>query len=228
MQFTEADFGRRELIALSGLAFAGALLPSTAHAGLGITNLLAKASDGALDKLGLQDGFYNDLAVRILLPGTKGKLVRSLLRTGDKLGLTTKLTKGLNDAASLAAKEAKPIFRDAISGLSFSDVPGIATQRDGATQYLRRSAGDTLRGKVQPLVVSALGTVGAFNRLDTMAQSGGALGQFVSLAKLNRASLSESVTDQALNGIFSYIGNGEAGLRGKITNIGDLLGGIIK
>ncbi len=222
-----SNFTRRQMIGTALGAIAAATIPATAHA-KGLTSLIADASDKSLDKLGQKDGFYRDLAVRILLPGSKGKIARSLLKTGDKLGLTTKLTRSLNDAASMAATEAKPIFRSAINGLSFNDVPGIATQKDGGTQYLQRTSGAVLRDKVRPLVVSALGKVGAFKQLDSMAQQKGVLSRFVTMAKLDNKSLSDSVTDQALKGIYSYISGEEAQLRGKVGNIGDLLGTIFK
>jgi hypothetical protein len=176
---------------------------------LGLTKLLGNASDKALGKLGETDGFYRDLAVRILLPGAKGKLARKALRAGDKLGLTTKLTKSLNDAASLAAIEAKPVFRSAINQLKLSDIPGLATQKDGASQYLRRTAGVELEGKVRPLIDSALGKVGAFRQLADMNAKGGMLAAL----GITNERMASSVTQQAMNGIFAYMGKEEADIR---------------
>ncbi len=183
--------------------------------GLGITKLLGNASDGALTKLSAPDGFYRDTAIRIVLPGAKGKFARKLLAQGDKLGLTTKLTKSLNDAASIAANEAKPIFRSAISGLKLSDVPGIAATKDGGTQYLQKSAGESLRGKVRPLVATALTKVGAFDQLSKLGKSNALLGTL----GISNEKLTDSVADQAMKGIFTYMGSEETNLRanpGKI------------
>ena len=85
-------------------------------------------------------------AIRIMLPlvGGAGGTIGKLLGGADKLGLTDGITRKLNDAAGFAAKEAKPIFRAAINRISLTDVPGIATQSDGASQSLRRSAGAPL------------------------------------------------------------------------------------
>ena len=76
----------------------------------GISNILSQASDNALDKLAQPGAFYADKAVRILLPGPLEKAGK-LLRLTGKSGLTKDLTKNINDAASLAATEAKPVFR---------------------------------------------------------------------------------------------------------------------
>jgi hypothetical protein len=221
--------GRRTAI-LGSLAFgATALLAGPLNAavlsGGSIKSMLGNASDGALDKLGKPGAFYADTAVRILLPGTTGKLASRIIRTGDKLGLTKKLTTSLNDAAGLAALEAKPVFRKAVDGLSITDVPGIVVKSDGATQYLKQSVGPDLRIKVRPLIVAALTKVGAFTQLERLGKTTGGL---LGLAKLNGDGLSDSVTDQALKGIYSYMGKEESSLRGNLSGIGKAIGDIIK
>lgn len=219
---------RRELLAGGGLLLMAGLASPLHAAGLSASSLkgtLGNASDKALDKLALPDGFYRDVAIRILLPGSTGKLASKLMKSGDKLGLTSKLTKSLNDAASLAAGEAKPVFRKSIDGLQWTDVPGIALKNDGATQYLRKSSGTDLQAKIRPLIGSALGKVGAFGQLSKLGKTASLLG----LAGLTQDGLTDSVTNQALNGIFSYIGKEEAGLRGNVLGVGkSVLDGIIK
>ena len=216
----DGGFDRR-LFVIGGAA-SSLLIASMADAsiidGLGLSKILGKASDGALDKLALPDGFYRDTAIRVLLPGAKGKLATKLMGAGDKLGVTNKLTKSLNDAASLAAGEAKPIFRAAISDMKLKDVSGIALKNDGATNYLRQSAGYDLLIKIRPLIGGALGKVGAFDQLAKLSKTGGIMG----LLGLTNDKLTDSVSNQALNGIFSYIGKEEAGLRSN--PLGKILG----
>lgn len=185
--------------------------------GIGLNKLIGNASDNALTKLAQPDGFYRDTAIRIMLPGTGGKLAKKLLQGGDRLGLTTKLSKSLNDAASLAAGEAKPIFRNAISGLKLSDVPGIVTEKTGGTNYLERSAGIELGGKMRPLIANALTNVGAFDQLSRLGSTGKLLGNF----GLSGDSLIDNVAKQAMRGIFTYMGAEEAALR---SNPAGLLG----
>ena len=86
------------MAALMQAPWALAKLPSG-----GVKGLIGSASDGALDKLAQPGAFYRDTAVRILLPGAGGKLASKLFGVGDKLGLTTNLTKSLNDAGGKAA-----------------------------------------------------------------------------------------------------------------------------
>ena len=216
-------------VALAFASIAPLMVVMPAHAGVldatGAKKLLGNASDRALDKLSTPGTFYADTAVRILLPGAKGKLASKLLRTGDKLGVTSKLTKSLNDAAGFAAAEAKPVFRSAVDGLKLTDVPDLALKNDGATQYLKKSADADLRVKVRPLILSALDKVGAFGQLEKLGRTSSLLG----LAGLNRDGLTDSVTDQAMKGIYSYMAKEEAGLRGNALGIGkSILDGIIK
>lgn len=211
---------------LAGLATLPLLLPADAAraAGLGgsLSSLLGNASDSALDRLSQPGAYYNDKAIRIVLPlfGGSGRLLGRVLKTGDRLGLTNNLTRSLNDAAGLAAKEAKPVFRSAISRLSLADVPGIATQQDGATQYLKRTSGSELQTRLRPLIDAALGQVGAFNQLDALA----AQTPLLASAGLSRDRVGGSVTDQALKGIFRYLGAEEGKLRAN--PLGGLLRGL--
>ena len=218
--------GRRHFIlgASAGLA----LLPfgSLARAqGLNLGSLLGSASDGALDKLAVPGAFYGDQDVRIGLPfvGNRGGLFGSILSAGQKLGLLDGLIQSVNSAAGAAAGEAKPIFRNAINDISFNDVPGIIRTNNGGTQYLQTSANDDLHGKLKPLIDTALGDLGAYNELDTLSKKH----SFVRRVGLSRDGMSTTVTDQGLDGIFSYMGKEEANLRANpLDQAGKIFKGI--
>ncbi len=187
--------------------------------GSGVSNLLAGASDNALDKLAQPGAFFADKAVRILLPGPLKK-ASNLLRFTSKSGLTKDLTKSMNDAASLAAKEAKPIFREAINGLSLTDGVGIATKKNGGTQFLRESSGDSLKAKIRPLVVSAMGETGAFNQLDKLSSAGP-----VSRLGISSDNLTDHVTDKTMDGIFKYMAAEENKVRkNPLKSLGGIFG----
>lgn len=221
MESDETGIARRMLLAgvvgmaaLAQMPWALARLPSG-----GVRGLIGSASDGALDKLAQPGAFYRDTAVRILLPGAGGKMASKLFGMGDKLGLTTSLTKSLNDAGGRAAGEAKPVFRAAIDDLRWSDAPALVSKKDGATRYLQTSAGASLFTKVSPLVGSALENVGAYRQLDQLGKGN----SLIASAGLTRDGLTKSVTEQALKGIFHYMAGEEAALR---RNPAGLLKGI--
>lgn len=211
-----ADQGNRRDFLKKGLVLTGMgavpFLASPAMAqSRGLKSLLGNASDNALDKLGEPGAFYADKAVRVLLPGPL-KRASDILRWTSKAGLTKDITRTLNSAAGAAALEAKPVFRSAIDGLTLTEGLGIVTGGDTAgTQYLRKTAGVELGNKVRPLIESALGDLGAYQQVER-------LGSISSLARLggmdlSRDGLTDSVRDQAMDGIFTYIGREEADFR---------------
>ncbi|MFM7404042.1 MAG: DUF4197 domain-containing protein [Erythrobacter sp.] len=192
-------------------------------AGGGLSALLGRATDGALDKLSQPGAFFADKDVRIGLPivGNVGGLLGTVIGAGSQLGLLDGLTRGINDAAGVAAGEAKPIFRDAISNLSFKDAPAIIRQDDGATQYLRQSSNDRLQTRLRPLVDGALERAGIFREFDNLSQKHAVIRE----TGLNREKISQSVTDQGLKGIFNYIGREERAFRANpVGGLGNLLG----
>lgn len=208
-------------LALTAAGCALAATPATAQMlptkTTGVKGLLANASDGALDKLAQPNAFYADEAVRILLPGPLKKAT-SIMRLASKAGLTKDFSKSLNDAAGLAAAEAKPVFRSAIDRMTLTDGIGIVTGGGtGATDYLRKTSGEELAVKVRPLVEAALGKVGAYDQLGKLNSLTGG-GKLAGLSRLGGLDLSndgltKSVTEQALNGIFTYIGREEKNFR---------------
>ena len=222
-------YERRAFITGMGALGAVAALPAPARAqglgqGLGLGSILGRASDNALDKLALPGAFYDDEDIRIGLPiiGNVGRrssgLLGSLPDAGSRLGLLDGITRSINDAAGVAAGEAKPIFREAIDGLSLADAPGIIRESDGGTRYLRSSSQDRLHTKLEPLVDGALEQAGVYGQFDKLA----AEHSFIREAGLDRARINRSVTDQGLDGIFAYIGNEERTFRRN--PLGRLLG----
>lgn len=224
------DGTNRRTFLKTGIVMASvATAPFMAHPAMaqskGLKSLLGNASDNALDKLGEPGAFYADKAVRILLPGPL-KRATDILRFTSKAGLTGDITRTLNGAAGRAALAAKPVFRSAIDGLTLTEGLGIVTGGDTAgTKYLRKTAGVELGDKVRPLIESALGDLGAYKQVER-------LGSLSSLARLggmdlSRDGLTDSVRDQAMDGIFTYIGREESDFRRNPLDRGkDLLKGI--
>ncbi|MEP5937158.1 MAG: DUF4197 domain-containing protein [Erythrobacter sp.] len=235
MSASNITANRRYFLLGSGALFATLpfALPSQAHA-QGLTSILAKASDSALDKLAVPGAFYGDEDIRIKLPliGDLGDLgglgdlasrASGLFGRKKKIDLLGGLTRTINDAAGVAAGEAKPIFRESINELSITDAPGIIGKNDGATRYLEESSGTKLEGKLRPLVDNSMTEMGAYNQLDKLGEQSSLVAQ----AGLTSDRLGQSVTEQALKGIFSYIANEEAKFRANpLDKVDDILGGI--
>lgn len=237
---------RRAVLTGMGLSSAALLIPATAQAqslgdifggakksgtgGLGLSSILGQATDSALDDLAKPDAYFNDEDIRIGLPivgslggAKKGGLLGAILGAGTKMaglpGLDD-IVRRINDAAGIAAGQAKPIFRDAIDGLSFTDAPGIIKQNDGGTQYLRQSSNDSLHAKLMPLIDTALGDLGIHSQIEEL----GAQSSLVKQAGLDRDGVNKTVTDQGLDGIFKYVGKEEIAFRkNPLKGLGGIL-----
>lgn len=166
-----------------------------------IAELLTRASDTALDDLSKPGAFSADDAIRIGLPGA-GKL-GGLMGLSDRVGLTDDISASLNRAAETAAGKAKPIFRDAINGMTLEDTASVLTGGDtAATDYLEKSSGSRIEGEIRPLVAQALNSAGAFKHMNSLRQLG-----------LTEEKLTDHVTERTAAGIFKYMGTEEAELR---------------
>lgn len=194
------------LIAVAGSA--------TAKPPAAIAELLTRASDAALDDLSKPGAFSADDAIRIALPGA-GKL-GGLMGLSDRMGLTDDLNASLNRAAETAAGKAKPIFRDAINGMTIEDTASVLTGGDtAATDYLEESSGSRIEGEIRPLVAQALNSAGAFKHMKSLRQLG-----------LTEEKLTDHVTERTAAGIFKYMGTEEAELRANpVDSLKSLLKG---
>lgn len=110
---------------------------------------------GARDK-NLSGAFSKENILATLFP----EPVHNVLNTLNTLGLTNEIdrfTTTLSTAAEKTATASIPIFENSISNLKFSDAIRIVKNGGtAATDYLRSSAGDTLRSSIRPVMRSAL------------------------------------------------------------------------
>lgn len=150
-------------------------------------------------------------------------MASKLLKLTGKSGLSKDLTKSMNEVASLAAKEDKPIFRRAIDDINLKDGIGIAKEGDGTTQYLRDSSGDALRDKIRPLVSKSMGDTGTFDQLDK-------LNSFKGISKLGVSSddVTDHITKKTMDGFFKYIAAEESKVRKNPLKALGGLKGILK
>jgi len=210
----------RIVVAISMLicTFAAVSTPVAAQS-LNIASMLNGASDNALDKLSEPGAFFADKAVRILLPGPLKKANKLLKFTG-KADLTKDLTKSMNVVAGRAAKEAKPIFRNAIDGLSTKDSIDIVRKSGGATDFLRESSEDSLRDKIRPLVFKAMGDAGTFEQIDKLSSI-----KAINKLGINADNMTDHVTRKTLDGIFKYMAAEEEKIRkNPLKSLGGILG----
>ena len=169
--------------------------------GAGLRQALDLGIERQVKKLALEDGFFKNELVKILLPEELQKVDRTL----RDIGLGNLADEGLrimNRAAEDAAGEAIPIFTQAVREISFIDAKNILLgQKNAATQYLEGKTQTALYSKFEPVVQSSFEKVGA----DQIWNSIILRYNQIPLTKDVNPNLTEYVTQEALNGVFKMI-----------------------
>ena len=223
----------------------------------GLKEALKVGTDTSTATLAKEDGYYQDLAVRILLPtelqtsiaGFRAKSITYLgvTVTGEQLyngysnpllginipGLKSKeqeLIKGINRAAEDAAKNAGPIFIDAITDITIEDGFNILFGGDStaATTYLRSKTEAALFAKYEPKIEASLQTVKigntsvvdeyeefvqSYNNILTTGLGNTTIGQLAGVNTVAAADLSVYSTNRGLDGLFLKVSEEESDIR---------------
>jgi hypothetical protein len=179
----------------------------------GLKQALNKGIDKEVTKLMSPDGFYKDQMVRILLPEELQKVDKTLQDIG--LGqLADQGIKLLNTAASDAVKEAKPIFVEAITTMTFEDAKNILLgDQTAATNYLKQKTSQQLYQKFKPQVQQSLQKVKAN---EAWANIINRYNQIPFVQKVN-PDLTDYVTQKALDGVFIKVSVEEQKIRTDIN-----------
>ncbi len=169
----------------------------------GITKAIAFASE--------PDGFNLNDDIHIPLPPDAALVATTVgALPGGKI-LVEQSTNLLNRAAEAAAPQAKAIFLDALQKLTITDALTLATssQKDAATQLLRRNAEAALATALKPSIVQSLDQVGA------NATYGKLIAQYNRIPLMTPASadLTDYVTKQTVSGLFVLLAQQEAKIR---------------
>jgi len=167
----------------------------------GLKQALNQGIDKQVSTLALEDGFFRNELVKILLPEELRKVDKTLRDIG--LGkLADEGLKIMNRAAEDAVSEAVPVFADAVKGITFADAKTILLgQDDAATQYLQQNTEEKLLARFTPIIQNSFEKVGAdkvWNSIITKYNQ-------IPLTGNVNPNLTEYVTQEALNGVYTMI-----------------------
>jgi len=182
---------------------------STADVVDGLKEALRVGTETVVGQLGQTDGFNADQAIHIPLPSQLNTVKDVLDRVG-MAGLMDDLETKLNRAAEAATPEAKALFLDAITDMSFEDAKRIYNgPDDAATQYLREKMDAPLGQALRPLIENSLSEVGAVQLYDQ------AMGRYENIPFVPdvKANLTEHTVAKGMDGIFYYLAQEEAAIR---------------
>lgn len=180
----------------------------------GLKAALDKGVDQQVSKLTQTDGFFKNELVKILLP----EELRKVDKTLRDIGLDNLADEGLrvlNRAAEDAVSEATPIFINAIKGISFTDAKSILLGDDkAATTYLMNRTETELYNKFNPVIKESFEKVGADRIWSSLINRYNA----IPLTADVNPDLTDYVTQEALEGVFTMIAVEEKQIRTKVSS----------
>jgi hypothetical protein len=182
---------------------------TTEEVGSGLKEALINGISKGSDLTSQVDGYFKNPEIKIPFPPDAKKVEDKLRAIGmgenvDKFIMT------LNRGAEDAAKEAKPIFIDAIKSMSIEDAWGLLKgQNDAATQYLKKTTTAQLKTKFSPVIQNSLNKVNATKYYTDLVNTYNK----VPLVEKVNPDLNSYATDLAIQGLFTMVAKEEKNIR---------------
>jgi len=195
-----------ELVELAGLGDAG-LDESTVVAGL--KEALSIGTQRTVSATSRRDGYLGNGLIRIPLP-EELEATTDALRTIGFGARVDELEVAMNRAAERAAGEATPVFVSAIRQMSIQDARGILNGGErAATDFFEKRTTAELTTRFRPIVQDGMEQVGLARLYkDLMARVA-----LLPLVPKPTLDLDGYVTEHALSGLFTVLGQEEARIR---------------
>lgn len=155
------------------------------------------------------DAYYKNPALFIPFPPEAKKIQETLVNIGQKK-LVDDFTLTVNRAAEDAAKEAAPIFINAVKAMSINDGLSILNgSNDAATKYLKANTQAELIKKFKPIIENSLSKVNATKYWETIITT---YNKVPLVTKMN-PDLAAYTTQKAIDGLFILVANEELKIR---------------
>ncbi len=196
----------------------------------GLKEALAKGIKTAVDSLGRENGFLDNLRVKIPIPAKLQTLEKGLRFAGQGRAVD-EFIGSMNHAAEKAVPVAFDVFVDSIRQMSFTDAKNIlfSGQDDAATQFFRRTTEETLRGRFRPIVEKFTAEAGVTSNYKKMI---GKAGFATQLLGQDATDIDGYVTQKALDGLFLLVADEEKSIRqdpiGRTTSLLKKVFGILR
>lgn len=199
----------------------------------GLKEALTISADTAVSIVSIKDGFFKDQLIKITFPEEADFILENkehpLLKAIGINQLIDDAILSMNRAAENAAKEASPIFVNAIKAMTIKDAFNILNGNDtAATQYLRESTYVKLKSAFKPKVKNSLDKplvsgVSANEAWYTLTSGYNEVAKLVPSLNTVNTALDDHVTQQALNGLFIKLAEEEKQIRkdpaARVTDI---------
>ncbi len=176
----------------------------------GLKEALSKGARQAVENLGKDGGYLNNLDVKIPLPDELKK-VEKLLRGLGQDKYADQFVATLNHAAEKAVPEAAALLADSISRMSLADAKAILKgPDDAATQYFRKTSEAKLKERFLPIVQAATDEAGVTSAYKKLIQKAGPAAKLLGSGATD---LDGYVEGKAVDGLFKMIAAEEKRIR---------------
>lgn len=183
--------------------------PGAANVTEGLKEALRVGTDKAVSRTGKTDGFFSNPLIKIVTP-EQFQSVEKGLRLAGYGPTVDEFVLSMNRAAEAAAPQAKQIFINAITSMSFADANQILQSGDtAATDFFKEKTSQDLYSAFRPVVDSnldKLGTVQKYNNLVGQAKR-------MPFMKSQNLDVGNYVTNKALDGLFRMVAEEEKSIR---------------
>jgi hypothetical protein len=189
----------------------------------GLKEALNVGIKNSVDLTSVTDGFLGNAEIKLPFPPDAIKVKEKALEWGLD-GQVEKFVTTLNRAAEEATKEALPIFKDAILGMSIGDGFSILNGGDGAaTSYLKDKTTSQLVTAFSPKVEAAISKVKLTDYWEPIINKYNTAMNFTGGEKLN-PDLNEYITERAIAGLFHMVEKEENKIRkDPIARVSEIL-----
>jgi len=176
----------------------------------GLKEALDIGTRQAIDSVSKTDGYLANELIRISMP-PELQQASDLMRQFGLSEQANQFEQSMNHAAEKAAPEATNIIVNAIKEMSIDDANAILQgSDDAATEYFKEKTSSQLTELFRPSIESSLNQVGTTKYYNDLTHEISAIpfvGENVNL------DLTDYVTEQALNGLFTVIAQEEKKIR---------------
>jgi hypothetical protein len=192
----------------------GGLNPTNLQMENGMRDALTQCLTNSANQVSLKDGFFRNLAIKILFP-QEARQVEAGLRNLGLSSICDQAIVKLNRAAEDASTKAKPIFIDALKKITITDVTNILLgSNNAATTFFKNSTTTPLTSAFSPVVSSSLSKVGATQAWSAVTTRYNR----IPLVRPVNTDLGKYVTGKAIDGLFFVIAKEEEKIRANINN----------
>ena len=175
----------------------------------GLKSALEIGTGKAVDTVSKQNGFYTNHDIKIELPDMVRQL-DPLIRTAGYGPQLDEFVLSMNQAAELAAPEAKNIFLESITDMTIDDAKKIlGGGDDAATLYFKEKTYDKLYNTFEPIVQKRMSQVGVAQKYQALNSKI----ETIPFAEKFSFDPDSYITNKGLDGLFFMLAKEEKKIR---------------